>query len=58
MMIPLLRAQSSPLRVGGTPGFRHTGTVGRKIIEKGAEKITFFPKKNGFFSYQRSLFAN
>lgn len=51
MMIPLLRAQSSPLRVVGTPGFRHTGTVGRKIIEKGVEKITFFPKKNGFFSY-------
>ncbi len=58
MMIPLLRAQSSPLRVGGTPGFRHTGTVGRKIIEKGAEKITFFPKKNVFFSYRRSLIAN
>ncbi|MCW8330464.1 hypothetical protein MD588_16780 [Photobacterium sp. SDRW27] len=32
------------------PAYAVTGTVGRKIIGKGGEKITFFSKKNAFFS--------
>lgn len=49
-MLPSVQSPSHhPFEWLALPAFAVTGTVGRKIIGKGGEKITFFSKKNEIF---------